>query len=114
MRFLTVLALCAGMTGAASAGCEHPPMPWQFGETFSSTWHITGGSSCKTTSRHPEVIAAIEITARPRNGIAGKDGLFGVAYKPNEGFKGSDTFSYAVTSNASHHGGAGRVASWSM
>jgi hypothetical protein len=88
----------------------HPPIPWTFGSSISSTWRITEGSSCGSTSNHPDHIARIEIEARPKNGIAGKSGPSVVAYKPNPGFKGSDSFSYAITSNANYRGGAGMVA----
>ena len=37
-------------------------------------------------------------------------GRFGVADRPNPGFKESDSFSYAVTSNENYRGGAGLVA----
>jgi hypothetical protein len=93
----------------ALAGCEHPPIPWSFGRTTSSTWR-TDGSICSSTNNHPENIDKIEIESRAQNGIAGKSGPFVVAYKPNPGFKGTDVFSYAVTSNANYRKGPGWVA----
>jgi hypothetical protein len=74
--------------------------------SLASTWHTTGGSPCASTSRHPEHIEKIEIDMKPKHGIAGKNGSFGVAYKPNPGFKGSDSFSYAVTPKYSFRGPA--------
>ena len=40
----------------------------------------------------------------------GKSGLFGLAYKPNPGFKGTDSLAFAFVSNSSWRGGAGQVA----
>jgi hypothetical protein len=108
-RFVVVLALSA-IPAMASAKCAHPPIPWKFGGSISSSWRSTDGSVCVSTSNHPNHIASIEITSKPSNGVAGKNGPFGVAYKPNPGFRGSDAFSYAVTSNAQYRKGAGMVA----
>jgi hypothetical protein len=105
-----MMLLCAGMPMVAAAKCEHPPVPWSFGSSMHSTWRITGGTPCTSTHLHPENIARIEIEARPKHGVAGKDGPFGVAYKPSPGFKGTDTFSYAVFPSANYRNGAGGVA----
>ena len=109
MRILGIVVLCAGMPTMASAECKHAPIPWEFGRSISSTWRITGGSTCGSNNYHPENIARIEIETRPKNGVAGKSGPFGVAYKPNPGFKGSDTFSYAIIPNAHYRGFLGSV-----
>jgi hypothetical protein len=110
MRILGIVALCASMPTATWAKCEHPPVPWSFGSSISSTWRITDGTACASTSLHPENIAKIEIEARPKHGIAGRNGPFGIAYKPKPGFKGTDTFSYAVMPNANYRNGAGGIA----
>jgi hypothetical protein len=108
-RSILALAVLA-IPSIAAAKCTKPPMPWKFGGSLSSTWRTTEDSVCQTTSNHPENIASIEIDAKPKNGIAGKNGPYGVAYKPNPGFRGSDVFSYSVTSNANYRRGAGLVA----
>jgi hypothetical protein len=107
LAFILILLLVPTL---AEARCTHPGIPWVFGSKTSSTGWITEGSVCTSTNFHPENIGSIEIVSKPRNGIAGKSGLFGVAYKPNPGFKGSDAFTYAVTSNAHYRRGAGLVA----
>jgi hypothetical protein len=108
-RIVLTLAVLAIPTIAA-AKCSHPPTPWKFGGSLSSTWRTTEDSVCLSTSNHPENIATIEIEAKPKNGVAGKNGPYGIAYKPNPGFRGSDSFSYAVTSNAHYRLGVGHVA----
>jgi hypothetical protein len=110
MRFLTIVVLCSGMPAAALAKCEHPLVTWSFGSSMHSTWLTTDGSACVSTHRSPEYIDRIEIEARPKHGIAGKNGRFGVAYKPSPGFKGTDTFSYAVFPSSRYRNGAGGVA----
>jgi hypothetical protein len=72
---------------------------WQFGSSFVGTWR-TDGAVCTSTSNHPENIAAISVVQRPKHGIAGKNGPYGIAYKPDSGFRGNDSFVYTVTSNA--------------
>lgn len=94
----------------ADAACHHPPMPWHFDQSFSSTWRTDDQSVCTSTNYHPENIARIEIVSRPHHGIAGKNGPYGVAYKPEPGFHGSDAFTYVVTSSGNWRGGAGHVA----
>jgi hypothetical protein len=94
----------------ASASCNTHRVPWAFDQTISSTWHTTSGSVCLTVNNHPDNIDAVEIDSKPNHGTAGKSGRFGVAYRPNPGFKGSDSFSYAVTSNGNYRRGSGLVA----
>lgn len=95
--------------GFAYAGCVHPMTAWQFGSSFVGTWR-TDGAVCPSTSNHPENIAAISVVQRPKHGIAGKNGPYGIAYKPDSGFRGNDPFVYTVTSNANYRKGAGHVA----
>jgi hypothetical protein len=94
----------------ANAACHHQHMPWRFDQSFSSTWRTDNRSVCTSTNYHPEYIAKIEIVSKPQHGIAGKNGPYGIAYKPEPGFHGSDAFTYAVTSSSNWRGGAGHVA----
>jgi hypothetical protein len=93
----------------ASAKCEHGPIDWNYGGSVETTW-VTDGSACRSRSRHPENVEKIVIETKPRHGVVGKDGPYGVAYLPNPGFKGEDSFSYTVRSNANFRLGAGVVA----
>ena len=83
----------------ANAKCTHPRVPWRYGQTVHSTWRTTDGATCTMTNRFADKIQKIEIERKPNHGMAGKDGPFGVAYKPKEGFKGEDSFVIGVTSN---------------
>ena len=85
-------------------------MLWQFDQAYDAIWVTDGRSICTSVHTYPENIQKIEITDKPRHGVAGTSGPFGIAYKPQPGFQGSDSFSYAVTSNANYKGGAGHVA----
>jgi hypothetical protein len=105
-----LLAMQIGTLSEAHAACRHDRMPWRFGETMASVWVTDDKSVCTSTHSHPENIAKIEFESKPQHGIAGKSGPYAVAYRPNAGFHGSDTFTYAVTSNSNAHRGAGRVA----
>jgi hypothetical protein len=93
----------------AHAACKHDRIPWRYGQSIASVWVTDDRSVCTSTSNEPQYIEKIEIETRPQHGIAGKSGPYAVAYKPNRGFHGSDTFTYAVTSNQSYRRGAGLV-----
>jgi hypothetical protein len=92
------LGVIAAITNA-DAACKHPPVPWRFGQSITSEWVTDNKSVCVSTNYHPENIANIEIERKPEHGVAGKSGPFGIAYKPNPGFHGTDTFQYAVRPN---------------
>lgn len=93
---------------AVYSACKHEAIPWKFGKQVSTTWQTDDKSVCKTANNRPQHIEKIEIVSKPQHGIAGKDGPFAVAYKPEEGL--SDSFVYAVTSNSAYRKGAGLIA----
>jgi hypothetical protein len=106
----TVFALLSiGLCRPAVAACDHEPTKWIFGQSFYQTWR-TDGAACASKSNYPENIGEIRIIEKAKHGIFGKNGPFGVAYRPNPGFKGTDSFSYEVISNARYRHGAGVVA----
>jgi hypothetical protein len=90
--------------------CETSYIPWNFGRSTTSNWTSKNGGVCRINNFHPEYIAKIEIVDRPHHGAAGMAGRVGVAYKPQTGFQGRDTFTYVVTSNQNFQKGAGITA----
>jgi len=92
----------------ALARCERSHIPWRYGQSVASVWH-TDGAVCTDVPERTSVHCAIRITERPKHGALGKAGLFGLAYKPEPGFKGTDTLSFAFVSNSSWRGGPGQV-----
>jgi hypothetical protein len=111
------LGLTFGLLIASSvpalARCERSHIPWRYGQSVSSVWH-TDGAVCTDVPNEHQYIAAIQITERPKHGVLGKAGLFGLAYKPDPGFKGTDTLSFGFVSNNSWRGGPGQVANVSI
>ena len=111
------LGLALGLLIASSipalARCERSHIPWRYGQQVSSVWR-TDGAVCTDVPNEHQYIAAIQITERPKHGVLGKAGLFGLAYKPDPGFKGTDTLSFAFVSNNTWHGGPGQVANVSI
>jgi len=112
------LALAGAVVSPADAGTrhhgggpgrEHPPTEWRYGQQFSQTWR-TNGDVCTSISRHPEQIYEIRITEQAKHGVSGKNGQYGIAYKPTPCFQGTDSFSYVVISNSTFRDGAGLVA----
>jgi hypothetical protein len=108
--FISIVGLGGMLPNAAYAGCKHDAIPWKFGKQTFSKWQTDNTSVCKSTNNRPQHIQKIEIVSKPQHGLAGKDGPFGVAYKPEAGFHGSDSFVYEVTSNSAYRKGAGMVA----
>ena len=80
---------------------------------MSSVWR-TDGAICTDVPNEHQYIAEIRITERPKHGMLGKAGTFGLAYKPDPGFKGTDLLSFAFVSNSTCRGGAGQVANVSI
>jgi hypothetical protein len=107
--FATLSALFASIS-EAEANCRHPPTHWGFGKTVSTLWTTDEEAVCTSRNIHPENIEKIEIVSKPKHGNAGAAGTDSVAYKPNWGYRGSDTFAYAVISNGNAKKGAGQVA----
>jgi hypothetical protein len=97
----------------ALASCERPHIPWRYGQSVSSTRH-TDGAVCTDVPNERQYIAEIRITGRPQHGTLGKAGLVGLAYKPDPGFKGTDTLSFAFVSNNSWRRGPGQIANGSV
>jgi|SRR5581483_4389329 len=105
-----LLVFASSLFSSAQAGCRHPPVGWKFGQTVSTLWSTDEEAVCVSRNLHPDQIGKIEIVSKPKHGTAGAAGGDSVAYKPNWGYRGSDTFSYAVISNSNFHKGAGQVA----
>jgi hypothetical protein len=104
------IAVMIASSSSAEAGCHHPNTGWKFGKSVSALWSTDEDGVCTSRSLHPENIEKIEITAKPKHGMAGSSGPDSVAYKPDHNFRGRDTFSYAVISNSNAGKGAGRIA----
>jgi len=98
MRALFVLAvLLCGLGGRAEAACAVPQ--WRFVWDVETYAYITtGGSRCslvfRRTFRTSEV-HSITIASAPRSGAASVSGN-SVFYNPRSGFKGEDTFVFAI------------------
>jgi hypothetical protein len=112
-RFGLALGLLIALSAPAWARCERSHISWRYGQQVSSVWR-TDGAVCTDVPNEHQYIAAIQITGRPQHGILGKAGTFGLAYKPNPGFKGTDSLAFAFVSNSAWRGGAGQVANVSI
>jgi hypothetical protein len=98
MRRIAALALLlCGFAGQAEAGCSVP--------RFKVTWDVQNeayttlnGGSCRVrvdrTSGTTE-IRSVTVAAAARNGSTTASGL-GVVYRPRAGFKGEDSFLFAL------------------
>jgi hypothetical protein len=92
----------------AQAACSYSDFNEAFGITLNVPLRVTEGSTCAIRSKYPQFIGSINVTRKASHGIAGKN-ADGGAYQPNPNFKGTDRFSYTITSNSNWTGGAGKV-----
>jgi hypothetical protein len=105
-----VLLVWAGSISTAEAACVTQRLPWSYGSSTSGTWRTTVGEPCSIGNNNPQHVESMTIARRPRNGIAGQAHPTGWAYQPRPGFKGTDSFTVRIVSNASHPRGRGLVA----
>jgi hypothetical protein len=98
-----VLLLCG--LGDAVAACNASPRVgrWHFGETRTLFWHTSEGGICATDLGPAATtqMSSLRIVRRAAHGMAGREGLSGIAYQPKPGFKGVDTFSFAFSGTGS-------------
>ncbi len=109
VALFATLALFAPLSGA-QAKCKHEPSHWRFGKTVSVLWSTDEEAVCTARNIHPEKIERIEIASKPKHGSAGVAGTESIAYKPNWGYRGRDTFTYVIRSSANAKNGAGQIA----
>jgi hypothetical protein len=101
MRALFVLAvlLCAlcALGGRAEAACEVPQ--WRFvWDVETNAYLTTDGGRCSLIFRRAfrtSEVHAITIASAPRSGTASVSGN-SIWYNPRSGFKGEDTFVFAI------------------
>jgi hypothetical protein len=80
---------------------------WHFGETRTLTWHSSGGSICATELAPASTteMSNLRIAHRAAHGLAALSGLTGIAYRPQDGFKGQDSFSFSFSGTGSQSRG---------
>ncbi len=113
MRQFWIVALLSALVApmsAVQAKCKHEPSHWRFGKTVSVLWSTDEEAVCTSRNIYPEKIEKIEIASKPRHGSAGVAGTESVAYKPNWGYRGSDTFTYIIFSSDNAKNGADQIA----
>jgi len=110
IAIVSLIGSLAASIAGAEARCRHPPTQWRFGQTVSTLWSTDEESVCTSRNLYPDHIEKIQIVSKPKHGTAGAAGSDSVAYKPNWGYRGSDTFAYIVISSSNAKSGAGRVA----
>ena len=103
---IPVVALLMMLSKPADAGCRVAGFRFSWGSDTSASMMVTGGSTCAINLRAgaSSAFESIRISSRPAHGTTGSSGSYSVAYRPNAGFTGSDSFAFTVT-------GRGREAS---
>ena len=99
MRALLVLAvLLCGLGGRADAACAVPE--WRFiWDVETNAYMTTDGSRCSLVLRRAfrtSEVHSVAIASAPRNGSATSSG-HSVFYIPRAGFKGGDSFVFAIS-----------------
>jgi hypothetical protein len=98
MRTLFAVAVLLGaLVGQAQAGCWVPD--WRFvWDVETSAYMITDGGRCRTAFRRAfrtSEVHSMSLASAPRNGVASVSG-HSVIYNPHPGFKGEDSFVFAI------------------
>jgi hypothetical protein len=109
MRWVFALALLFWeLTSSAEAGCH--TAAWQSKWGVETTAYMqTDGAVCRTSvSRvwNTSEVKSVNIASAPRNGTASASGR-SVTYRPRPGFKGDDSFVFAIVGRKA--GGAQRA-----
>jgi hypothetical protein len=83
----------------ADAGCRFSAFRFSWGSNTSTNVLVTGGSTCAINLRagSSSAFQSIRISSRPAHGTAGAASSYSVAYRPNAGFRGSDSFAFTVS-----------------
>jgi hypothetical protein len=106
MTKVTLVAFAAliGSANPADAGCHVGRFRFSFDSDSSANMLVTGGSTCAINlwAGLSTAYESIRITSRPAHGTAASSGNYSVAYRPNAGFRGTDSFAFTVR-------GTGRV-----
>jgi hypothetical protein len=107
--FCLVLLLSLCWCGEAAAACNATPIVarWHFGEVRTLYWRTSQGAICATDlgPAASTQMSSLRIVRRAAHGMAGREGLSGIAYQPSPGFKGVDTFSFAFSGTGSQSRG---------
>ena len=110
MRGLSLFALLLllGLAEPAEAACS--VANWRFVWGVETVAQFTSdGSACRTTvewTTGTTEVHSVRISSPPRNGTALTSGR-AVSYRPKAGFKGEDTFVFAIS--GAQHGAASRA-----
>jgi hypothetical protein len=91
------------------AECRVNHFKIRIGEVRTANWTVTNGGVCiahfklANTSRY----TSLTISSKPSHGFAGRDGVDGIAYRPDPGFKGGDAFAFSVEGHGKGKPGEG-------
>ena len=89
--------LLAAVTSQADAACSITRFQFRFGQTFPAQAELGSGQYCGFAlhAGRGTVFQAIRIVERPKHGTA-TTRLTGVGYRARAGYKGADSFAFAV------------------
>jgi hypothetical protein len=108
VRLWALLSLLPILCGTASAAeevrlyCRVPNFKLIDGGDSSAFLYVKENTACgfrfgvRDSARGDNGILAVEVAARPKHGMLGKQTLSAYAYKPDADFKGTDSFDLKV------------------
>jgi hypothetical protein len=92
--------LTLGGISQASADCNVERLgKWHFAEVRTLSWHSSGGAICamELAPASTTTLNNLRVVRRAMHGLAALSGLTGIAYRPQDGFRGRDSFSFSVS-----------------
>ena len=108
-RSILAAAFTLMMANAAIAECSVARFGFFRGQTSDTTMTVSSGASCGVIvhAGARSRFDSVSITSAPRNGTLSPRAGVGVTYRSKPGYRGADTFTFAVTGQlASGHGTA--------
>ena len=107
-RVFALSLLLLGLVDSANAACSVVRWTFRWG-VETNAYMQTDGTTCRTSvswTGGTTEVHSVTVAAAPRNGSASIAGR-GVTYRPKAGFKGEDTFAFAIVGR--HNGQPARA-----
>jgi hypothetical protein len=96
-------------TGIAPPSCQVNQFKIRIGETNTANWTVVNGGVCIAHFKLAETshYNSLTISSEPAHGFAGANGVNGITYRPEPGFKGTDAFAFRVEGHSKGKPGEG-------
>lgn len=107
---LALTVICLSAFSSAAPDCRVSAVPLTFGAQADATITMKAGLACPIVVRAGSAsVDKLEILSMPQAGTVAERGRTGVTYRPQAGFKGEDSFIFAMRGRSDAHSGTSIV-----